>query len=365
MKGISFKIALFAVIVLTVIRCSTEESISTNADTEEITSALDVAQTSGQLASGESFTISGSSSDSISDGPHDGHHHGPGGHHGEHGGRPGGMGILDGINLLAPTNELLAIVEAESAGDFRGFRMAKIGGATVTHYNAEGEVVTLPTPTEGGPNGCSFSGRQHPESDSLLSTIVKTEIDFGTGVTFQRDSVEITRSGKIIITRSGDVASFTETTTFENYVVNGAQISGTKIRTNTYDTTTNTGVSKTTVVDGKIIFTDGTKATWTSDKTRTSTIALDDHNRPTSGTIITEVNTSLVASDGTVVYSHKTITPETDNIACERRRAPVSGILATIYKDDTVTVDYGDGTCDNKTITITVNGVTTTKTIGG
>ncbi|MEO5977734.1 MAG: hypothetical protein ABIS36_01545, partial [Chryseolinea sp.] len=64
--------------------------------------ALDVAQTSGQLASGTSFEIVGSSSDSTAaincqPGPHG--QKGNGKHN----------GILDGLNLLAPTDELLAI----------------------------------------------------------------------------------------------------------------------------------------------------------------------------------------------------------------------------------------------------------------
>lgn len=64
--------------------------------------SIDVAQTSGQLASGASFNIRG------------------------------------GTNLLAPTDELLAIVDAESASDVRGLRVSKNGGATITNYDASG-----------------------------------------------------------------------------------------------------------------------------------------------------------------------------------------------------------------------------------
>jgi hypothetical protein len=200
-------------------------------------SAIDIAQTSGQLASGTSFAITGSSTDStnaVND------------KHGAHGRKGHGKhkGILDGLNLLAPSDELLAIVDAESASDIRGLRISKNGGATITHYNSSGEVVTLSLSKSDGPQGCSFSGKQYPGYDSLLSTIVKTEVDFGAGVTFKRDTVEITRSGKITINRTVDGTTKTEVTTFENYSVNGIKVEGTKTRISTYDSTTGSGSSK-------------------------------------------------------------------------------------------------------------------------
>ncbi len=322
--------------------------------------AIDIAQTSGQLANGTSFAITGSSTDSTNsvNTKHNAHDRMG---HGKH------KGILDGLNLLAPTDELLAIVDAESASDIRGLRISKNGGATITHYNASGLVITFSITDNDGPQGCSFSGKQFPEYDSLLGTIVKTEINFGAGVTYKRDTVEITRAGKIVINRTVDGASRTEVTTFENYVVNGIQIQGTKTRISTYDSTTGSGSSKTSVAGGKITFADGTVAVWTSEKSRTSAITLDESTRrPTSGTITTTVSTNVTATNGTVIYSHRTMAPLVENVACEgRRRGPVSGTLETLYLDDTVVVDYGDGSCTNKTITITFNGVSMTKTIRG
>ncbi|HZY79041.1 MAG TPA: hypothetical protein VFE50_05920 [Cyclobacteriaceae bacterium] len=321
--------------------------------------SIDVAQISGQLASGASFAIEGSSSDSTLD-------HRPGkGPHGKHGmGGPGAFGknpgVLDGLNLLAPTDELLAIADAESASDIRGLRMSKNGGATIRNYDANGNEVTpgaaLTAKGKNGPQGCSFSGKQFPEVDSLLSRIVKTVIDFGSGVTYRRDTVEIIREGKIIITRTSDGTAITETTVFENYEVNGIRIEGTKKRTSTFDEETGAGSSTTTVSGGKITFTDGTVATWTSDRSRTSNI--DD------GVITTVVDTNVTAN-GEVIYSHKTTSPLTENIACKGRRpAPVRGVVETTYRNDNISIDFGDGSCTNRTITMTVNGVTTTRTIG-
>jgi hypothetical protein len=340
--------------------CSTD---GLNADNNNDTSldqvVVDLAQTSGQLASGTSFEIVGSSSDSTAaincqPGPHG--RRGNGRHN----------GILDGLSLLAPTDELVAIVDAESASDFRGLRISKSGGATITNYNASGETVNMPLSTMDGPQGCSFSGHQFPVYDSLLTTIAKTVIDFGSGVTFRRDTVSITRSGKIVITRSVSGATKTEVTTFDNYKVNGIGIAGTKTRISTFDSSTGSGTSTTSVADGKITLADGTVTTWTSDKSRVSDITLDETTlRPTSGTITTTVDAKVITSDGTVIYSHKTNAPLIENVACEnRRRGPVSGNLETVYRADTVQIDFGDGTCSNKTITITYNGVTSTKTIG-
>ena len=356
MKSTLIKFAAFVMVAFTLIQC--DQSFNGPSSNDLSSDLIDVAQTSGQLASGTSFNITGSSADST-------HQHAGGGgpHHGH--GNPH-RGILDGINLLAPTDELLAIVDAESASDFRGMRISRNGGATITNYDASGNVVSLPSPTIAAPNGCSFSGKQFPKSDSLLATISKTVIDYGSGVTFKRDTIVITRTGKIVITRTGDASDLTEVTTFENYSVNGIKIEGTKTRVSTYDATTHSGTSNTSVSGGKITLADGTVTTWTSTKSRISNITIDESTgKPSSGTIVTEVKTQVIASNGNVIYSHETATPLTENLACTGRRyGPVSGILNTVYRENTVSVDFGDGTCENKTITLTVNGVTTTKTIG-
>ncbi len=346
------KISLFiAAIILLLSSCDNQESSVNSTSIEQL--AIDVAQTSGQLASGTTFSVEGTSSDSTAC-DKDGHFIGKG----KNGHGPGrrNPGILDGLNLLAPTDELLAIVDAESASDVRGLRISKNGGATITNYDADGNEVTVPLSVKGGPQGCSFSGNQYPEYDSLLATIVKTEVDFGTGVTYKRDTVEITRAGKIIIERTISGSTITETTTFENYSVNGIAIEGTKTRTSTYDEETGSGSSTTSVSNGKITLTDGTVATWTSERSRVSDIS--------SGTITTEVSASVTAN-GTTIYSHNTTTPLIEDLSCEGRRpGPVSGVVETIYRTDNITIDFGDGSCTNRTITITVNGVESTRTIG-
>src|SRR4051812_637951 len=123
MKSTALKFALLSMIAFALVQCN-DQSFTGPSSSDLNGQLVDVAQTSGQLASGTSFNITGSSADSLHQ-PGDHHHHGAGRPH---------RGILDGVNLLAPTDELLAIVEAESASDFRGMRISKNGVATVTHY---------------------------------------------------------------------------------------------------------------------------------------------------------------------------------------------------------------------------------------
>lgn len=342
---------LIAVVTLAVLAwgCSKNELTSTS-DTQ----LTDLAQTSGQLASGTSFTITGSSSGRQSSSSQ---------HSGGIGGRGKGK-ILDGTNFITADDALLAIIDAESAGDFRGLRMHDKGGATITHYDEAGNTVTFQEPDPAlRPEGCSFSGKQFPKTDSLLSKIAKTVIDFGTGVTNKKGDNTITRSGKIIISRSGDSVAKTEIVTFENYYVNGIQIEGTKTRESTFSN--GTGTSKTNVTNGKITLADGSIADWSSTKQRNSTITLDADNKPLSGTITTEGSSSVKFMDGSVLYSNTITTPIIEDIACGRgRHSPVSGTLSTTYKIDTVAIDFGDGSCANTTLTVTINGVTSSKTIG-
>jgi hypothetical protein len=358
MRKVIVTTVLIIASALVIMRCKEDLAGSSSmpnssASTSSLTA---VAQTSGQLASGTSFRINGTSSDSS--GPA-----GPGRHPGP--GRDHMPSPLDGTFLLAPTTELLTIIEAESAGDFRGMRMHSQSGATIKNYDASGNPVALTAPAGSGPQGCSFSGGQFPYYDSLLATITKTVIDFGSGITEKHDTVTIIRSGKIIITRSSDNLTKTETVTFENYTVNGNLIEGTKTRVNSFvlDNGTGSGTSTTSVTGGKITFSDGTIAIWTGDKQRMTSIAFDTHNRPSSGEITTAANTYVITSDGTVIYSHHISKTIVENMACHEHHGPVSGTVETVYRANSISIDFGDGTCANKTVTITINGVTTTKEV--
>jgi hypothetical protein len=355
MKHILVKIFLLVVSAGWITSCNMNElKSSPDGSATMVTTLTDVAQTSGQLASGSSFTLSGSSGNAPGNRPAMGGRKGP-----------GGPGMLDGSGLFTPTDELLAIVDAESAGDFRGFRMQAAGGATVANYDASGNVVTLTPPAQnaGGPEGCSFSGKQFPKFDSLLAKVAKTVVDFGAGVTHTKGATTITRSGKIIITRTSDTSAHTETIVFENYKVNGASVEGTKTRVSTFDAATGKGSSTTKVSGGRITFSDGTVASWLSSKSRGTDIAFDSTRRPVSGTIITEGSSAVTSSSGDVIYSHKVTKSIVEDLSCRQRHKPVSGTVETVYHTDTVSIDFGDGSCSGNKAVVTLNGVVQTDTI--
>ena len=339
-----------AVVAATLYQCNSIENIAPQSSQ----TTIDIAQASSQLASGTSFHIYGSSTydANVSFGGINinGRQGGP--KHGRH------NGLLDGLSLLAPTEELLAIVEAESAGDMRGFRMAKMGGAKITHYDADGKVIELPMP-EDGPHGGSFSGKQFPDLDSILSKIVKTVVDFGGGTTFQRDSVTITRSGKITVNRTGTETSKTETITFDNYSVNGNKIEGIKTRTATFDKVTGKGSVNSSVANGLITFKNGSVGIWTSIKSRSSEIQFSPvTKRPIGGTITTQVAAKVTLQDGSVIYAHESVEPLIEKINCAgRKKAPVSGVVKTKYLDQELVVDFGKGSCEKMSVTVTLNGV--------
>jgi hypothetical protein len=370
----SFKILFLLSYLLFMAACTEQdEKASITEELVDGATAIDLAQTSGQLVSGTSFTLSGNSFQSgsisarIAGTEETAHSGGPGALKGMDKGKGGHKGIMDGLNLLAPNDEILAIIEAESAGDIRGFRMFKFGGATITHYDASGKIIELPVAsTVDGPHG-GHSGNQFPEMDSLLSLIVKSKVDFGAGVTVTKNEQQITRKGVIVVSRTKVGIVLTEKVEFQNYVVNGIQISGVKTIVSEFDKATGKGSVKSNVANGKFVFADGEVGVWTSEKNRTSEVVRgNDSRKPISGKILTNVKTSIKSASGAVIYSHETTTPLEIDLSCSgKRRGPTLGKIETVYRTNKISVDFGDGSCTNQTITITVNGVTTTKTIGG
>src|SRR5882762_82642 len=111
--------------------CNKENASGSSSVASVQSTLLAVGQTSSQLASGTTFSVqttsTGSTIDTTHTNPHQGHC------------KNDGMGsFLNGTDFLTPTNELVAIVDAESAGDMRGFRMYGRAGAKITNYDASG-----------------------------------------------------------------------------------------------------------------------------------------------------------------------------------------------------------------------------------
>lgn len=190
--------------------------------------------------------------------------------------------------------------------------------------------------------------------DSQAGTIT---IDFGTGCTDARGNV---RRGQIVVEFSGrwsKPGSFWRLR-FVNFSVNDNSVEGTRLVTNVSESE---DVQAFTVEleDGKITFADGSVATRKLHRRR-------EHERDQNNIL----NRLIIY--GTAQGNHRNgrgyyieiLERLVYDRTCEDVIIPVSGKKLIKHGNREITVDYGDGTCDN-TVTITnKNGRTWTYTVG-
>ena len=162
-------------------------------------------------------------------------------------------------------------------------------------------------------------------------------IDYGEGC----DSFAgLTKSGKIVITVTGnlDQAGSQRIVTFENFMVNGNQIEGTRTVTN------NGNGSITTVLEGGRVATqEGQVITRESTRTRVLLAGAETDDRLDDVYQITG-NSSGLNSDG-LNYTKVITTPLVRSREC---RWILSGVVETqVEGETTVVVDFGDGSCDD------------------
>lgn len=175
-------------------------------------------------------------------------------------------------------------------------------------------------------------------------------IDFGTSCLCNDNK---TRSGKIIISSTGRYRNEGSiiTITPENYFVNGNQILGSRIVTNTG----NNALGQPTfnvLVNGTIILAnDEGTITWNATRQRTwiqgsnTLIFSDDVYSITGGSSGAKVNGQTWTSIITSPLVHKRI--------CHQI---VSGVLQVTPSNKPIrTIDFGQGNCDN-TLTVSING---------
>lgn len=188
---------------------------------------------------------------------------------------------------------------------------------------------------------CVEVSSEEGENDGYPKVIT---LDFGEDCEFGAGS----KSGKIIITVSDspDQDGSQRTMTFEDFEVNGYEISGTRTYTRVSST-----VFTITLIDGQIITPEGQVITHESERTRTKIAGETTETREDDVYEITG-SASGVTADG-VSYSKTIITPLTAASDC---LWIVSGIVETTTDDSEVIVDFGDGECDNLAIR-TENGV--------
>ena len=184
-------------------------------------------------------------------------------------------------------------------------------------------------------------------------------IDFGDGC---EDHQGVERSGivRIAYNELRSVPGAYRIVTFEDFYVDSVGVEGTRTLTNTSDEADSLSRTFTIeLVGGKLTFPDETSITRDSEFERTTYISDDWSSVYT--TLTGEASGTLI--DGT---SYTMTIVEEIVFARECRDEgvviPVSGIKEIIAGENIVTIDYGDGTCDNL-VDITINGETTTKEI--
>jgi hypothetical protein len=188
-------------------------------------------------------------------------------------------------------------------------------------------------------------------------------IDFGTGCTDKYGNI---RAGKILISWSGGRwfnPGSVYVITFNGYSINGVMFSNSDIRTVTNVSTGGSPLTFNVVASHHLTWPDNTTASRTVAKTRQwirSATVVDDKF------IVSQTSNSQPAASGInrhgVSYTMQITTPLEYDRSCmiaNKIFRPVKGVKVITFDNKTVTIDFGDGSCD-RTFTITCDGKTRT-----
>lgn len=148
------------------------------------------------------------------------------------------------------------------------------------------------------------------------------------------------------------------TMTFEEFYIDGRMVEGTRTRTNISESENDNLKFKVVLENGRITWEDDTystrEATWETTRIRTPNPINDERIRTggASGMTRDKVNYSI-AIIKPIVWKRRCL-------QSVRVMIPVEGTKVKDFEDgQVITMDYGDGTCDNL-VTITKDGVTET-----
>jgi hypothetical protein len=183
------------------------------------------------------------------------------------------------------------------------------------------------------------------------ATVVEDEENNTKTITFSEDCEGKrgqTRSGTMIVTYSetqGEAGSFRQVT-YDDFYLNGVKIEGNR-RTEIISIDENgSKTMRTSMTEGKMIYEDGTFKTKNSEMTRYTHVENDEKQYSSlTG------SKSAVSTEG-VSFSMQITTPikfvyNCDDLGFRKRgKIPVEGIKVSIDGDQTITTDFGDGTCD-------------------
>jgi hypothetical protein len=180
----------------------------------------------------------------------------------------------------------------------------------------------------------------------------KITVNFGTGCTGPQGNV---RKGKLILTYSSTnflIPGTSIVTSFDNYEVNGIKITGTRTLTNTgVDIANSTVTVAVKIENGKLTWPDNTFVTYNSNQVRL--LKFTNGGGYEAKITGTASGKSRANFDYTATIKEQLVVKK--DCVESGVYIPISGILEFNYRGITVSVNYGDGTCDKK-IQVTYTG---------
>lgn len=187
------------------------------------------------------------------------------------------------------------------------------------------------------------------DHDTVENVII---IDFGEGCEGRNDVV---RSGIIMITYEGDrntIGSY-KTVTFENFFVDGTQIEGIKTHTILDIDDLGNKTTQSTLVGGKLTFEDGSIATRDHEFTRfrNKGESIEESYSTVDGFAS---GTNAEGIDHTMTID-ETLLFQGSCFGSNAGFIPVQGVKTITQGEESWTIDFGDGECDNL-ITVTKDG---------
>ncbi|MCW5910999.1 MAG: hypothetical protein KIT62_07990 [Cyclobacteriaceae bacterium] len=188
------------------------------------------------------------------------------------------------------------------------------------------------------------------EGNGLSGTL---RIDFGDGCTDPRGNV---RRGAIVVTHAGawNLAASLWSISFEGYTINDVEIEGTRVVT-MVSYTAELSVFDVVLVGGRVTWPDGRTATREVNRRR-------EHER--NGNNLLDRLIIYGSAQGTFRngrgYSIEILEPLVYTRTCAAQGVfiPVSGVKLVKHGLRELTIDYGDGTCDNIVTLTNKNGRT-------
>jgi len=189
----------------------------------------------------------------------------------------------------------------------------------------------------------SVSGATFPRTVTL---------DFGTGC---ESANGVVRKGKIIVVTSQafQTVGATRTVTFDNYYVNDYKIEGTKTITNDGLNSSNQPIRTVTLVGGKVTTPDAKIIERAFTRTRTWTEGYNTLYNLTDDVWQISGTTTGKSENGDS-FTATIKTPLVVAFGCNYIK---SGVLEIVSETKILSIDYGDGTCDDIAV-ITIDGNT-------